>query len=394
MSMLDAGTHSRDAREAFGEVVRQRPGTRSARQAAVDDMCAWLRLILDPVRSVGPGQEELDDLAREVLHFLTSRLRVDPSDESSFSGLNLDLSGAYLESANFSGSIFSGGRINFARCRFSSDWSFTGSRFSGAKVTFSASSFEGTASRGSAQFAECQFAGSEVSFHGATFRGGFSCFDDTDFSSGFISFSNILLVDSVLSFVRAQFSGSDVTFAGAVFERGLARFRNCRIRSGSLRFDDARIRTPVCFDGSVVEGGLLAFDGSDVFGGLSLSKLELKAGEISMRHLTVSGDQVDCSGLLVNGGRLSIDDAKVYFGELNMSETSFLSGAASMANVDIRFDGLFRLPWGTFSSTRSAKVSPSFDRQQERVFTFIAARYRPGVVVNWGPFDPLPEPAN
>lgn len=376
------------ARAEFDRLVQRSTGSRADRQACVDELCIWLRQARGRERRQGPIPEGIDEIAQDVERFIASRLRYDPTSESSFSGLDIDLSGTKLDKVDFSRVRLIGGIVDFQNCQFGSQSSFVGADFGGARVIFDGASFEGTRHQGHAQFAESTFRGSEVSFRGSEFRGGVTCFDDTHFESGRVDFASMRLIDSVLSFVRARFAGALVSFSNALLESGSARFSNCRISDGRVGFDHAMIKIAACFGGSTVEGGMLSFDRSDISSPrLSFGNVRLKAGSITMREVVVSGGQVTFERMTVDGGELVMDGAVVRFGNLNLSTTSFISGGASMA-IEVEFDGSVDLPWARYRGSGVIISDPVFDGSQDYDFVVKVATYRPGVLMNWERFRP------
>ena len=246
-----------DARNALARAAEDSTGS-SARQARVDELCWWLRRVWGLAPDLAPVPAALGEVAHDMAQLLGSRLRSEPGEEDSFVGLDLDLSGTALE-VDFSGARFTAGTVSFQGCQFGSAFSFADAVFDGARVIFDGATFSGTWRRGSAQFAGAAFRGSEVSFKEATFHNGTSCFDDTCFSSGWVDFTSVRLLDSVLSFVRAHFSGAEVVFLQALLESGSARFSDCHVSGGRVAFDKSVIRIPVSFDRAVLDGGELSF---------------------------------------------------------------------------------------------------------------------------------------
>jgi hypothetical protein len=71
-----------------------------------------------------------------------------------------------------------------------------------------------------------------------------------------------------------------------------------------------------------------------------------------------------------------------------MSYVSLLDGTVSLRAMKAPFDGVIYLPWATYTRGRAEVVDESFDVSREHDFTAVRARYRPGVVTDWGSLRP------
>jgi uncharacterized protein YjbI with pentapeptide repeats len=181
------------------------------RQTCIDVLCACLRLPYKPdPGDDAPQIEQIDFRAnREVRHtiirVITAHLK--ESAVTSWQGLNFDFSGVVFDGGGFSGvdltgayfdsAVFSGGVVSFERAEFSSGIvAFNGVVFSGADVFFGWT----------------KFSGARVWFSGAVFSGGQVRFLDVDVSGGEI------LINA------ARFSGGHVFFGGSVHSGGHVSF--------------------------------------------------------------------------------------------------------------------------------------------------------------------------
>jgi hypothetical protein len=80
--------------------------------------------------------------------------------------------------------------------------------------------------------------------------------------------------------------------------------------------------------------------------------------------------------------------AEALFGTIDMSYVSLLAGTVSLRAVKAPFDGVIYLPWATYTRGRAEVVDESFDVGREHDFSVVRARYRPGVVTDWGSLQP------
>lgn len=404
MSMRDAGGDVSAARAAYAALVSRLTGSPGPdTQSIASELCDWLRFALGPGRVLAPGPRTADDsdhLAGEVLGFVAGRLR-DPAASTSFSRLDLDLSGIIIDRADFSAAVFAGGTVDFRNCRFGPGVSFSSASFASGQVNFDGSLFDCSGHLHGWPFPESRFRGASVSFRDVTLSGGVLSFDDSAFESGSVDFSRLQAIDSGLSFIRSDFSGSVVAFDGARFVRDRApapvetTFNMSRITSGEVRFDRSYIGAPMSFSFARIEGGRLGFDCCEVASELKLTSLSFTGGQLSLSGLEVSHGNVDAHDLAVDGGTLALDKAKALFGKIDLRAASFLRGQVSMRDVESPFDGSVDLPWASYTgTTRSGPRvrDETFTGDHDHDFTITVARYRPGVITDWGPFHPLSEP--
>jgi uncharacterized protein YjbI with pentapeptide repeats len=387
MSLAAAGSDLSMVRATLADLARESPAAHSDKQAAATDVCQWLRFALGPGRGLCPGQAELKELAREALAIIVSKLQ-DPGSAETFCGLDLDLSSIVLNELGFAGAQFTAGTVSFRNCRFGPGVSFEGAQFSGARVVFDGSTFTGTPQRGGGEFARTVFSGSTVSFTDSVFFRDIYSFDDTDFRSGQVTFDRVQLSDSVLSFVRARFTGAFVTFNDAVLRRGAVNFSDARVSDGELRFDRARLWAATSLSRLVIDGGNVSFDNSEVSALVSLTDLTLNGGSLSTRGMTVTNGLVDFRHLVVDGGVLTMDGIRAHFGNVDLREVSFLRGSVSLRGVQAPFDGIIYLPWATYTHGRKQVHDATFDIENDHEFMVTVARYRPGVITDWGPLKP------
>lgn len=252
------------------------------RQLCVDMLCAYLRLPYAPQHGSSLLQEAVH---RRTWHHArgsvedTNTYRVRPADREvrltiireitnhlrpdatvSWSGLDLDFTGATFDGGSFEGARLTGGRISFSKANFTADTvsfrraeitggavSFEEAYFSGGNVSFADTKFRGgsvsyygarfTGSRTS--FRGAKFSGSDVSFEAATFNAGNIAFDSVEFAAGHIAFDGAVFKGSRVSFSGANFKGSRVSFEGAEFKDGRVRFALSKFTGGNVYFDEA-----------------------------------------------------------------------------------------------------------------------------------------------------------
>jgi uncharacterized protein YjbI with pentapeptide repeats len=387
MPLTAAGRDLAAVRAALDGLRGLQAATFAARQDVADDICEWLRFALGPGRKLDPEQAQLEDLAYEALAFLAANLQ-DPSAAGTFCGLDLNLSSIALDRADFSGIYLTNGSVDFRNCSFGPDLSFAGAHFLGAHVVFDGSVFRGSAQRVGGHFSNATFSGSAISFEDAVFRDDTCRFDDSDFASGQISFYRAHIFDSMLSFARCRFRGAIVGFTDGVLQRGELSFTDCSVTDGELRFDRAKLRAATTLDRTAIHGGLVSFDGSEISGPVSFVKVALAGGALTIRNIAVTSHGIDCRHMVIDGGSLTMDGAEALFGDIEMSEVSFLDGAVSLRDIRAPFDGVIYFPWAICTRGRMQVRDDSFDADRPHDFTVTVARYRPGVITDWGSLKP------
>ncbi|MFC9929986.1 pentapeptide repeat-containing protein [Streptomyces sp. NPDC127190] len=207
------------------------------RQTCIDVLCAYLRmpyprgLAENTPDDEDPNGQANREVRLTVIRTIRDHLLPANPAETSWSGYDLDFTGAVFDGGDFSNARFSGGKVRF-----------TGATFSGGLVSFYGATFSG----GSVGFYGATFSGSEVLFRGATFSGGSVNFRGATFSS------------DVVNFDRAAFSGGEVSFYGATFSSGTVNFDRAKFSSGTVNFDRAR------FSGATVTSHAAQFDGGVV----------------------------------------------------------------------------------------------------------------------------------
>ncbi|MET7881360.1 hypothetical protein ABZS52_31050 [Micromonospora profundi] len=264
---------------------------REGRQTCIDVLCAYLRMpytppsdALNEMPTQADGQAPTADAetvraAREerevrhtVIRLVGRHLRPAENDAISWSGYDLDFTGAVFDGGDFSLVTFSGGRV-----------SFVGATFSAGAVSFDEATFSG----GRVFFDWATFSGGPVSFDKASFSGGRVSFDRAEFTGGQVSFEGATFSDGRVSFDGGEFSGGWASFGGSTFSGGEVSFGVVKFSGGD-----------VVFDGSTFSGGEVSFGGSTFSG-----------GEVSFGVATFSGGDVVFRGARFSGGNVVFDEA-------------------------------------------------------------------------------------
>jgi uncharacterized protein YjbI with pentapeptide repeats len=256
---------------------------KSQRQTIVNLLCAYLRMPFSmgsrpeyPTTAVGPTRtwpEEVRDDVREyedrlekyriniqerevrvaVQRILTGHCcvgNVPVCDDRFWSNLQIDLTGATLDSPDFRGCIVD--RLDLASARVVGVAYFDEARINSAD--FSGAHFEQKALFRNAAFHD-RVLFAEVTFCRA------ALFNDAIFES-FVSFSN-MEVQEMASFHHVEF-GKNATFEMSKFA-GRAAYSDCEF-SGLARFDGATFAQEITFSGAHFAGGYsfrgVGFDGS------------------------------------------------------------------------------------------------------------------------------------
>lgn len=231
------------------------------RQTCVDVLCAYLRLPYEP----DPGEDAPTpersrfqanrEVRQTVIRILAAHLQGDAT--VSWQGLNLDFTGIVFDEADFSGAIFSDGKVSFKNAEFTGNIDFLNAEFCGADVTFEAARFVAGVARfdskfsgGNVSFAHANFtggliqfsstfAGSWVQFFDATFSGG-TVHYFARFTAGYVGFGVSKFNGSTVSFSGSEFSGGEVDFSATSFSGGKVDFTDAIFRGGKVSFSEVR----------------------------------------------------------------------------------------------------------------------------------------------------------
>lgn len=219
-------------------------------QACIDVLCGYLRM---PYAQES-GTEEKAGLSfmadREVRHtvirVITAHLR--DGATVSWQGRDFDFTGVVFDGGDFSGAVFSDGKVSFEDSVFSGGQvsfeeavfaggqvSFSRSKFSGGKVNFGRAGFSGS----DVFFSSAQFSGSDVFFIGTTFSSGWVVFGSAAFSGGQVKFRNAKVSGGHVFFTSAKFSGTQVDFGRAKFSGGNVLFGSAEFSGSEVGFDNA-----------------------------------------------------------------------------------------------------------------------------------------------------------
>ncbi len=242
------------------------------RQVCIDVLCAYLRMPYQPDQEA-PGYKEGEREVRlTIIRLVRDHLRHDPESPHSWHGRDFDFTGATFDGGDFSGAVFSSGRVRFTHAVFSGGTV----RFDGAK-----------------------FSGSEVSFIRAKFSGGRVSFDGATFPAGTVRFAHAMFFHGKVSFDGAEFSGGTVSFTGTEFSGagGLVCFNRAVFSGGTVRFTRATFSASgslVRFDDAVFSGGTVGFDDATFSGSeVRFARATFAGGEVSFHGATFAGGSVD-----------------------------------------------------------------------------------------------------
>jgi len=198
------------------------------------------------------------DVRRAAFGMLADHLR-DPSVDTTWAGLDLDLAGAVLVGADFSGCSFTAGRVRLegAWC-IEGRMSFDGARFLGAHVSLR----HWTSSQG------------RLSFEGARFSAGTVTLAGAGLDSGTLRLCGAIVDGGTLTFADARIAGAVLDLTGIGVTRGLLSFTDVTATGGRLLLVDARL-----------------------LGGLTeLRHVRLAPGVLSLAGVQAAPDAVDTTG--------------------------------------------------------------------------------------------------
>jgi hypothetical protein len=213
--------HARPAAlNELAELADEHPALRPAASAAV---CALLR---SPWRT-GPDAADAQEpqLRRTAVQVLTDRLR-DPSADTAWTGLDVDLAGAVLTGADFSGCWFTGGlvRLEGAWC-IEGALSFAGARFTGARVSLR----HWTSGQGRLDLSGARFTGGAVTLAGAVL------------DEGMLTCAGAVVDGGVLAFTEARLTGATLDLSGITVTAGTLSLADARLLAGRVLLVDARL---------------------------------------------------------------------------------------------------------------------------------------------------------
>jgi len=188
------------------------------------------------------------ELRRAGVALLTDHLR-HPDSATTWAGADLDLAGAVLVGADFSGCSFTAGRV-----RFEGAWciegrlSLAGARFVGAQVSFrhwtsgqGRLGFEGARfSAGAVTMAGASVDADSLSLAGAVVDGGVFALTEARVRDGVIDMTGINVTSGTLSFADARLTGGRVLLVDARLMGGLTALRDVQLTPGVLSIAGAQ----------------------------------------------------------------------------------------------------------------------------------------------------------
>jgi hypothetical protein len=198
------------------------------------------------------------ELRRAALALLADHLRR-PDSATTWAGADLDLAGAVLVGADFSGCSFTGGRV-----RFEGAWCIEG-RMS---------------------LAGAQFLGAEVSFRHWTSGQGRLVFDGARFCAGAVTMAGASLDADSLSLAGAVVEGGVFALTEARVRAGVIDLTGIHVTSGTLSFADARL----------AGGRVLLVDARLMGGVTALRDVQLAPGVLSIAGAQALSGALDLSG--------------------------------------------------------------------------------------------------
>ncbi|MEV6110774.1 pentapeptide repeat-containing protein [Streptomyces sp. NPDC051940] len=232
--------------------------TRALRQTCIDVLCAYLRLPYTAEADLPADDAEarhshlaLREVRHTTIRLISEHLRLDTTHPHSWQGHDFDFTAAVFDGGDFSGAIFSGGRVSFHE-----------STFSGGMVDFGKATFSGS----TVDFGKATFSGGTVNFYGAMFS------SKVTFSNGrfvgMVSFDDATFSGATVNFGAATFSGDDVSFTAATFSGGTVNFIAATFSSGTVGFNGATFSSGIVdFHWATFSGGTIGFIAATFSGG-------------------------------------------------------------------------------------------------------------------------------
>jgi uncharacterized protein YjbI with pentapeptide repeats len=256
------------------------------RRACVRVLCAALRQPYDSA-DPAPGEPHLRQLMLDVIR---DRLK-NPDAETSWHGLNLDLSGVALGDADLSGLRLVGGSLRLSRSEVAGALDLTGIRIEGnGALLFDRSVITGqvlldrmTLTDGQVLFDHATLDGGELSIEQAELTGGHLMVTEAQLGSGRVSLTGAKIDGTVVTFHGSTLNGADLLLDTASLTAGRCYLTSLMLTAGSISFRDARIvRSLLSLRMSTLAGGRFdltgvtplpgaeAQDGPDSFEGVYL----------------------------------------------------------------------------------------------------------------------------
>ncbi|MGN9915974.1 hypothetical protein [Micromonospora palomenae] len=248
---------------------------KDGRATCIDVLCAYLRMPYadrdTPGSAIRVELMEEQQVRRTIIRLIGARLRLDDSDPRSWSGYDLDFTGAVLDGGELHGARFTGGSISFDHCTFASRvFDLSDAVFSGANVSFRAATFKG----GEVSFHGTALTGGELNFSDSTFEGAEVSFALASFELGSCHFDWAIFAKGTVFFADTTFGGTNVFFSGVTFDGGQVVFDGARLVGGN-----------VFFSGVKLDGGALSFDGASFSGARVLfSRGKMTSGEVTFKR--------------------------------------------------------------------------------------------------------------
>ena len=236
-------------------------------QVCVDVLCGYLRLPHqlevgnthqtkrvvtkprthpDGTTAVGEVQEHYEfrhndrEVRQTIVRVIADRLQ-DADDSKSWSDLTIDLTGATLEDADFSGALLGGPRTSFRGVKFHGETtSFARAQFHGDVTGFDDAQFRSK----NTWFDDAQFHSATTSFSRAQFHGDITWFGKAQFCSDFTEFGDARFYgNNITGFTDAQFYGQTTQFVNAQFHAKTTMFDRAQFHGEGTVFDLAQFHS-------------------------------------------------------------------------------------------------------------------------------------------------------
>lgn len=287
------------------------------RQVCIDVLCAYLRMPYQP----DPGKPAHRKGERQVRHTIIRIIRdhlQDPDLPASWSACDFDLTGATFDGGDLRGSHFRG------------TLDFTGALFSEGRLSLARATFHGTAR-----------------FTAATLGGGTLDFTEATLGGSTLDFSRSTLSGGTVSFRRATLNAGTVSFRGATLNAGGISFSNMTLNAGTVTFRGATLNSgTVSFSGMTLNGGTVSFSRATLNDGtVSFGDATLNAGTVHFGDVTLSGGMLEFTGATLGGSEIYFKRARLGGGTLDYSSATLAAGAAAPFFDNATFGGS-HLVWG------------------------------------------------
>ncbi len=334
-------------------------GDKSEAQACINVLCSYVRTPYAPPQDRGQNQTSrivrttltdrivedhyeyrLDDreIRQSIIRTIAAHLKSD--SEVKWSDLDFDFTGAYLDNADFSNTIFNK-RVSFER----------------AELLGLSARFDYVTFMSSVRFDGAQFYSDLTTFDDAKFLGAYNNFCDAKFGSKHNRFDQVEFAsaDGITNFTDSEFGGDDASFESTQFKSRNTLFVRAKLHSDRTWFTDATFDgSTTSFQGSSFAGEAVDFDRAKFQAkNTTFQKAEFSGGSTSFTDSDFLGEWTRFGYVKFNGHQTSFNKSTFGGTRVNFGGTEFNSeGETTFYNAKFVGDRI-SFKWSIFNGTVS-----------------------------------------